>query len=381
MKKRVFLTLGTICLFGFYSCSNSIVEESEVDLQSDELSAKHKKDKGGTLPSNFYDPIGLISRSSYSGLDTIQKGFGFTEGPAVDKHGNVFFTDQPNDKIYKWSANSGKVSLFLSGTGRSNGMAFDKDGNLIACADMHGELWKIYPNGTHKVLVNNYKGKKLNGPNDVWINPKTGGIYITDPIFPRDYWEDGDPRKQPWEPTHSEQAATGKGGHVYYLAPGSKKLVRITTMPEWNADSWPNGIVGTPDGKKLYVNQWSYNGSGGIWSFDINRDGSLCNMQTFVPGLNFLDGMSMDELGNVYVSGGPGVRAYDPSGTKILEIPTGNGATNNVFAGQNEKLLFITGPADRLTSIKMNVKGVEKFSGNGGNHGNHGNHGWNGWKN
>lgn len=370
MKKRVFLTLGTICIFGFYSCSNTNVEESVEELQSEDVSAKHKNDKGGTLPTNFYDPIGLISRSSYRGLDTIQKGFGFTEGPAVDKHGNVFFTDQPNDKIYKWSANTGQVSLFLSGTGRSNGMAFDKDGNLIACADLHGELWKIYPDGSHKVLVDNYKGKKLNGPNDVWINPKTGGIYITDPIFPRPYWEAGDPRIQPWEPTHSEQAATGKGGHVYYLAPGSKKLVRITTMAGWNADSWPNGIVGTPDGKKLYVNQWSYNGSGGIWSFDINRDGSLRNMNTFVPGLNFLDGMSMDELGNVYVSGGPGVRAYDPSGTKILEIPTGNGATNNVFAGQNEKLLFITGPADRLTSIKMNVKGVEKFSGNG-HHGGH----------
>jgi hypothetical protein len=96
------------------------------------------------------------------------------------------------------------------------------------CADMHGELWKIHPDGTHEVLVNNYNGKLLNGPNDVWINPVTGGIYITDPIFPRDYWDASDPRKQPWEPTHSEQAAVGKGGHVYYLAPGSNTLVRVT---------------------------------------------------------------------------------------------------------------------------------------------------------
>ena len=87
MKKRMFLTLGVLCLFGFYSCSNSVVEESEIELQSDDLSAKHKKDKGGTLPANFYDPIGLISRSSYSGLDTIQKGFGFTE-PKIDCGGN-----------------------------------------------------------------------------------------------------------------------------------------------------------------------------------------------------------------------------------------------------------------------------------------------------
>src|SRR5947199_238976 len=82
---------------------------------------------------------------------------------------------------------------------------------------------------THTVLVNNYNGKLLNGPNDVWINPTNGGMYITDPIFPRSYWDVGDPRQQAWPPTHSEQAATGKGGYVYYLAPGRHTLLRVTT--------------------------------------------------------------------------------------------------------------------------------------------------------
>ena len=98
----------------------------------------------------------------------------------------MFFTDQPNDRIYRWDAGTGQITLFLQGTGRANGMAFDRDGNLIACSDMHGELWKIHPDGSHDVLVNNYGGKLLNGPNDVWINPVNGGMYITDPIFPRD---------------------------------------------------------------------------------------------------------------------------------------------------------------------------------------------------
>jgi gluconolactonase len=292
---------------------------------------------------------------------TLGSGYSFTEGPAVDKDGNVFFTDQPNDKIYKWNAATGAITTFLEGTGRSNGMAFDKEGNLIACADMYGELWKIAPNGSHTVLVDNYEGKLLNGPNDVWINPVNGGMYITDPIFPRGYWEDDDPRKQDWEPTHSEQAATGKGGHVYYLAPGATTLVRVTTDAGWNADSWPNGIVGTPDGKKLYVNQWSYNGSGGIWVFDINEDGTLSNIKPFVPGLDFCDGMSMDERGNVYVSINTGVAVYSPAGTKLVTIFTGGGATNNVFAGSDQKTLFITGPPDKVNSLKMNVKGVEKF--------------------
>ena len=77
----------------------------------------------------------------------------------------------------------------------------------------------------HKVLIDNHQGKLLNGPNDLWINPNNGGMYITDPIFPRGYWEAGDPRQQPWEPTRSEQAAQGKGGHVYYLPPARGRFI------------------------------------------------------------------------------------------------------------------------------------------------------------
>jgi gluconolactonase len=303
---------------------------------------------------------GLIATDAQ--IENLGSGYSFTEGPAVDKDGNVFFTDQPNDVIHKWNATTGAITPFLKGTGRSNGMMFDKDGNLIACADMHGELWKIAPDGTHTVLASNYNGKLLNGPNDVWINPTNGGMYITDPIFPRDYWDSNDPRKTGnpnWPPTHSEQAATGKGGHVYYLAPNSTTLVRVTTQSDWDADSWPNGVVGTPDGKKLYVNKWAGDNMGGTWVFDISADGSLTNMRKFVDIGG--DGMSMDERGNIYISNGLGVVVFDPNGNKLVTIFTGGGATNNVFAGKDQKTLVITGPVDKLNSLKMNVKGVEKF--------------------
>jgi gluconolactonase len=362
MKKKMIFFLGVVCTIGLFSCTKSVFDPDLENDDSNEAASETLSADCGCTPipgSTFFDPNCLVSASQHGILDTIQKGFSFTEGPAVDKHGNVFFTDQPNDKIYKWRASTGQITTFLTGTGRSNGMAFDKNGYLIACADMHGELWKIAPNGSHTVLVNNYQGKLLNGPNDVWINPKNGGIYITDPIFPRDYWDASDPRKQPWEPTHSEQAATGKGGHVYYLAPGSHTLVRVTTMAGWNADTWPNGITGTPDGKKLYVNNWTYDGTGQIKVFKINSNGTLSNMQTLVNNLNFCDGMSLDEQGNIYVSGGPALNAYDKHGNKVLTIP-GGGGTNNVFAGANNKILFMTSP-DRVTSVKMNVKGVEKF--------------------
>jgi len=356
MKKRVIFFLGVVGTLGLYSCQKNVREVSAVE--SSAIGTSNKQ-----APSTFFDPSGLISASQHGVLDELGTGYSFTEGPAVDKQGNIFFTDQPNDKIYRWDAATKQITTFLTGTGRSNGMAFDKEGNLIACADMHGELWKIAPDGSHTVLVDNYGGKLLNGPNDVWINPVTGGMYITDPIFPRGYWDNSDPRKinnPGWPPVYSQQAAMGKGGHVYYLAPGASTLIRVTTMVGWNADCWPNGVVGTPDGKTLYVNEWTGGFTGKMWSFDINTDGTLTNMKVHVSGLQGSDGMSMDDEGNIYVSGNGVLRAYTPvGGNKILEINTG-GATNNVFGGKNNKTLFITTGA-KLAAVDMTVKGVEKF--------------------
>ena len=354
MKMITRFLIGATFTSGLLSCTEEISSDANV-RQSQSLNATTSASQ-----VKIKDPAWLISPSQHGLLDTLGKGFSFTEGPAADKFGNVFFTDQPNDRIYRWDAATDQITLFLEGTGRANGMQFDKDGNLIACADMHGELWKIYPDGSHDVLVDNYQGKLLNGPNDVWINPANGGMYITDPMFPRPYWDDADPRKQGWEPTHSEQAPSGKGGYVYYLAPGSDELVRVTTEDlGWESDAWPNGVVGTPDGKKLYVNKWYYDNKGGTWVFDINPDGTLSNMKKFTEWGG--DGMSIDEIGNIYISNGLGVMVFNPDGTHILTIPTGSGATNNCFAGPNNKLLFITGPVDRVTALMMRVKGADSF--------------------
>jgi gluconolactonase len=346
-------------VLGFSACFYQVSTfAGSNQASSTELVANKHNPPPEVFPSEIYDPFGLVSRSRHGQLVTLAAGFSFTEGPAADRHGNVFFTDQPNDKIYRWDAGTGRVDLFLEGTGRANGMIFDREGNLIAAADMYGELWKIRPDGSHTVLIDNYQGKLLNGPNDVWINPTNGGIYITDPIFPRSYWQAGDPRQQPWEPTHSEQAPQGKGGYVYYLPPGAHKLVRVTTEAMgWESDAWPNGVVGTPDGKKLYVNKWFYDNKGGTWVFDIKRDGTLTNMRKFSDWGG--DGMSMDELGNIYISNGEGVLAFDPDGNNILKIGITGGATNNTFAGRDGKTFVITGPSDRVTAIRMNVRGAD----------------------
>src|SRR4030095_12484944 len=156
MKKTLLFFLGIVCTAGFYSCSKNFVD---VDKDTGEALLGRRNDCGCGGPreeTNIYDPTCLVSPSAHGQLDTLATGFSFTEGPAVDRHGNIFFTDQPNDKIYKWSVNSKSITTFLTGTGRSNGMAFDKNGFLITCADMHGEIWKIAWNGSHTVLINHY---------------------------------------------------------------------------------------------------------------------------------------------------------------------------------------------------------------------------------
>ncbi len=156
----------------------------------------------------------------------------FTEGPACDADGNVFFTDEPNDRILKWSVD-GKLSTFMKPCGRSNGLCFDTHGNLWACADEKNELWCIEPDGTVKVVIKQFEGKLLNAPNDIWIHPN-GGIYFTDPFYKRTYWDRGP----------MEQSCQG----VDHLAPDRNKLVRVVGDLQQ-----PNGVIGTPDGKTLYI--------------------------------------------------------------------------------------------------------------------------------
>ena len=264
-------------------------------------------------------------------LEKLAGGFKFTEGPAADAEGNVYFTDQPNDSILKWSTD-GKLSTFLKPCGRSNGLCFDAKGNLWACADAKNELWSINPKGEVTVVVKDYKGKLLNGPNDIWIRPD-GGMYLTDPYYQRDYWKRG-PKEQDKEA-------------VYYLAPDHKTLTRVADDLEQ-----PNGIIGTPDGKTLYVADIKGNKT---YAYDIAADGTLKGKRLFCELGS--DGMTIDSEGNVYLTG-KGVTVYDKSGKKVDRIDVPEPWTGNVcFGGKDRQTLFITASTG-LYGLKMRVKGV-----------------------
>ena len=258
--------------------------------------------------------------------------FSFTEGPACDAKGNIFFTDQPNNRIMKWSIDN-KLSQFGESFGRANGMYFDKKGNLISCSDEKNELWSIAPDGKVTVLVKDFEGKKLNGPNDLWIAPN-GGIYLTDPFYKRSWWD--------------HQISEQDGEHVYYLAPGATKLVRVVSDLKQ-----PNGIIGTPNGEILYVSDIK---DGKIWKYSIEKDGMLSG-KTLFTGMGS-DGMTIDNKGNVYLSG-KGVTIFDPAGVKITNIPIPENWTANVtFGGKDRHLLFITA-SKSVYGIRMKVKGVK----------------------
>lgn len=259
-----------------------------------------------------------------------KSGFRFTEGPAVAADGRVFFTDQPNNKIYVWNE-KGQVKTFLDSCERANGTFFNKNGELVACADLHNRLVAFSPDKKMRVLVDQFEGKPLNGPNDLWIAPN-GGIYFSDPYFFRTYWEPG----------HKELQDT-RG--VYYLSPDGKLTRLVSDFKQ------PNGLVGTPDGKTLYIADMNDRKT---WKYDIAPDGTLSNKTLFAPEGS--DGMTIDTEGNVYLTS-RGVLVYNKNGENIAKIAVPENPSNVCFGGKNRNILFITARTSVYT-LKMNTKGV-----------------------
>ena len=262
----------------------------------------------------------------------LSRQFAFTEGAAVDKAGNVFFTDQPNNRIWEYTLDR-ELVLFMDSAGRSNGMYFDPEGRLVSCADELEQLWAIGPGRKVTVLLRDVAGRRLNGPNDLWIDAG-GGIFFTDPYYQRPYWSR----------TRSEL----DGEKVYYLPRGGEQpAVAAADVKK------PNGIVGTPDGRTLYVSDI---GDGRTYAYVIGKEGRLSERRLFC--MQGSDGMTLDERGNLYLTG-DGVTVYDPAGKKIAHIPVPEKWTANLcFGGKDRKTLFITA-SQGIYVLRMRVRGVE----------------------
>jgi len=259
-------------------------------------------------------------------VEKVAGGFKFTEGPAADSQGNIFFSDIPNNRIHKWSWD-GKLSTFRENSGGSNGLYFDRKGNLLACEGTGRRLVSIDPSANVTVLADKYQDKQFNSLNDLWID-RAGGVYFTDPRY------------------GSRDGMEQDGEHVYYLSPDRKRLIRVI------ADLVrPNGVIGTPDGKRLYV---ADHGDKKTFVYDINRDGTLSNKKLFAPEGS--DGMTIDSQGDIYLTADV-VAVYNSKGEKIETIQIPETPANVTFGGKDKRTLFITARSS-LYSVRMRVRGT-----------------------
>ena len=258
-------------------------------------------------------------------IQRIATGFAFLEGPAADPDGNLFFTDIPNERIHRWSPDEG-VTVYRSPSGRANGLRFDLDGNLLVCEMGNRRITAVDPTGTLTVVVDRFEGRRFNSPNDLWVDPK-GGIYFSDPRYGATDDQEID------------------GYHVYYISPNRALVLRVTTDLVR-----PNGIVGTPDGSRLYV---ADHGGGRTYVYTPNPDGTLGSRRLFVSQGS--DGMTLDERGNVYLTG-EDVTIYNPDGQPVGSIAVPEPPANLTFGGADGRTLFVTARTS-LYAVEMTVAG------------------------
>lgn len=264
-------------------------------------------------------------------LEKLAGNYKFTEGPAVDVHGNVYFSDLMQNKIFIWTTEQ-QLDTFRINSGRANGLYFDKDENLLACEGNKGQITLTSPNGDYTSIATVYNGKRFNQTNDLWPDPK-GGVYFTDPKYGR-----------------GDTELSQDGMHVYYIKPGYSSVIRVCDDIEK-----PNGLIGTPDGKILYVTDAK---ALKTYKYDIKEDGTLKNKTLFVEF--GCDGMTIDKEGNIYLttSGKKAVDIFSPSGKLLKSIEVPEKPTNVCFGGKERNQLFITARAS-VYRVEMDTKGVD----------------------
>ncbi len=273
----------------------------------------------------------------------------FTEGPAVDAAGNVYFSDIPGNRILKLAGDgaggSGTCSVFREPSHRTNGQTFDQQGRLYHCEGAEfgpGGGRRVtrtdLKTGAYEVLTERYEGQRYNSPNDICVDGR-GRVYFTDPRY-------GD---------RSDMEMTIEG--VYRIdADGS--VTRILAQPDVQR---PNGIAVTQDCRTLYVVDScpTPGGNRKIWAFELDsagRPGKGRLVFDFAPGRGG-DGMRLDIEGNLYVAAGvmtprgphetadvpPGIYVISPRGELKGRIPIGEDViTNLAFGGRDGRTLYVT---------------------------------------
>lgn len=308
-----------------------------------------------------YSKLGLPAGSV---KPTVAAWIAFTEGPAVDADGSVYFADMINDRIMKMSA-EGMVSVFRQPSGRTNGQTFDLEGRLLHCEgaeygpDGGRRISRTnLQTGEYEILTDRFEGLRYNAPNDICVDG-LGRIYFTDPCY--------------WENSRKEMEMSVEGVYRIDL---DGTVSRILEQP---AVHRPNGIAVTQDAKNLYLVDSCPvpEGNRKIWSFDLDSDGNPHNPSVlcdFAPGRGG-DGMRLDLEGNIYVAAGitnpryanetddvpSGIYVFTPQGEMLGRIPIPEDAiTNLAFGGDDGKTLYVTA-GKTLFKTRANFPGQVAF--------------------
>jgi gluconolactonase len=264
----------------------------------------------------------------------VHSGLMFTEGPAADGQGNLYFSDVAGNKLYKVDSQN-ELSVILDPSNNTNGLMVNAAGNIVAC-EMAGRLIEVNPkNKEVKALAEGYEGKRFNAPNDLVID-KEGGVYFTDPHFRA-------PMPLP------------QGVRAFYYRASDGKLTRLGVV-----ETAPNGVILSPDEKTLYVIPSM---QAEMLAYPVEAPGKLGQQRTFCTLKQAAgktagggDGLTIDSKGNLYITSALGIQVFDPAGRPlgILEFP--EQPANCTFGGKDNKTLYVTARTS-LYAVPMEATG------------------------
>jgi gluconolactonase len=264
----------------------------------------------------------------------LHTGFNFTEGPAADRDGNVYFSDIPNERIHKVDAD-GKLFVFREKSKHANGLMLNAKGEIVAC-EMDGQVVAHSADGkARRIVAGKHDGKRFNAPNDLVID-KQGGVYFTDPTF-------GAPMPLP-------QGKTA----VYYVSADGKVTRLLDDLPN------PNGVILSPDEKTLYVIP---SGQARMMAYPVEGPGKIgagrvfCTLKQRREGGNAGgDGLTVDSKGNLYITSELGLQVFNPDGKLLGIIALPEQPANVAFGGKDLKTLYVTARTS-LYTVPMEATG------------------------
>jgi len=282
----------------------------------------------------------------------LAEGFQFTEGPIWVRGGGYLLFSDPNANTQYRYTSAGELSVYRHPSGYSgadiaeyrqsgsNGLTLDREGRLTINEHGNRRVTRLEKDGTLTVLADRYQGKRLNSPNDL-VYRSDGTLYFTDPPFGLPKFFD-DPRK--------ELPFSG----VFSLQNGKLRLVTTDL-------TGPNGIAFSPDEKYLYVTNWDEKKKV-IMRYESHPDGTVSNGLVFfdmtsAPGEDALDGMKVDERGNLYVSGPGGLWIISPEGKHLGTVIAPKHPHNMAWGDDDGKTLYLCAQSG-LYKMRLNIPGI-----------------------